>query len=210
MLDDDGKKSAFNSPQNVKALQLMVDGIKDGGAPKAVTTYMEPETDQAWTSGKYDFMRNWTYAYAADQTGGSKVKGKYAVAPLPSFEGAGRASILGGHNSVISRLHEEPGPAAEVLRLRRLARRGRRSRCSKYSNAAILTRRTRSGRQEGGPVRGRAQGALPGEGPPGLAGVSADLAGDLQERQRRSRRSLSPADAIKKASSQIDNALSTF
>ncbi len=87
MLDDSGKKSAFNSPQNVKALQLMVDGIKNGGAPKAVTTYMEPETDQAWTSGKYAFMRNWTYAYAADQTGGSKVKGKYAVAPLPTLRG---------------------------------------------------------------------------------------------------------------------------
>ena len=66
----------------------MVDGIKNGSAPKAVTTYMEPETDQAWTSGKYGYMRNWTYAYAADQTGGSKVKGKYEVAPLPTFEGA--------------------------------------------------------------------------------------------------------------------------
>ena len=38
--------------QNIKALQLMVDGIKGGSAPKAVTTYMEPETDQAWTSGR--------------------------------------------------------------------------------------------------------------------------------------------------------------
>src|SRR4029078_5952730 len=79
VLDSSGKKSAFNSPANVKALQLMVDGIKNGSAPKAVTTYMEPQTDQAGTSGKYGYMRNWTYAYAADQTGGSKVKGKYAV-----------------------------------------------------------------------------------------------------------------------------------
>ena len=60
VLDSSGKKSAFNSPANVKALQLMVDGIKNGAAPKAVTTYMEPETDQAWTSGKYGYMRNWT------------------------------------------------------------------------------------------------------------------------------------------------------
>jgi multiple sugar transport system substrate-binding protein len=111
VLDDSGKKSAFNSPENVKALQLMVDGIKQGGAPKAVTTYMEPETDQAWTSGRYGFMRNWTYAYAADQTGGSKVKGKYAVAPLPSFEGAGKAGILGGHNTVISTYTKNPGLA---------------------------------------------------------------------------------------------------
>jgi multiple sugar transport system substrate-binding protein len=111
VLDDTGKKSAFNSPQNVKALQLMVDGIKQGGAPKAVTTYMEPETDQAWTSGKYAFMRNWTYAYAADNSAESKVKGDYKVAPLPSFQGGGKAGILGGHNSVISVYTKNPGLA---------------------------------------------------------------------------------------------------
>jgi multiple sugar transport system substrate-binding protein len=111
VLSPDGKKSTFNSPQNVKALTLMVNGIKDGAAPKAVTTYMEPETDQAWTSGKYAFMRNWTYAYAADNAADSKVKGKYKVAPLPSFQGGGRAGILGGHNSVISVYTKNPGLA---------------------------------------------------------------------------------------------------
>ena len=84
VLNPGGDKSTINSPQNVKALQLMVDGIKGGSAPKAVTTYMEPETDQAWTSGKYGYMRNWTYAYAADNTSSSKVKGKYKVVGLPT------------------------------------------------------------------------------------------------------------------------------
>jgi multiple sugar transport system substrate-binding protein len=109
VLSPDGKKSAFNSPQNVKALTLMVDGIKNGAAPKSVTTYMEPETDQAWDTGKYTFMRNWTYAYAADNTG--KMKGKYKVAPLPAFQGGGKAGILGGHNSVISVYTKNPGLA---------------------------------------------------------------------------------------------------
>jgi multiple sugar transport system substrate-binding protein len=111
VLSPDGKKSEVNSPQNVKALTFMVDGIKNGSAPKAVTTYMEPETDQAWISGRYAFMRNWTYAYAADNTGSSKVKGKYKVAPLPTFEGGGKAGILGGHNSVISAYTKNPGLA---------------------------------------------------------------------------------------------------
>ena len=56
-------------------------------------------------------MRNWTYAYAADNKGPSKVKGKYKVAPLPTFEGAGKAGILGGHNSVISVYTKNPGLA---------------------------------------------------------------------------------------------------
>jgi multiple sugar transport system substrate-binding protein len=111
VLSADGKKSTFNSPQNVKALQLMVDGIKNGGAPKAVTTYMEPETDQAWTTGKPAFMRNWTYAYAADNGSDSKIKGQYKAAPLPSFQGGGKAGILGGHNSVISVYTKNPGLA---------------------------------------------------------------------------------------------------
>jgi multiple sugar transport system substrate-binding protein len=111
VLSPDGKKSTINSPQNTKALQLMVDGIKSGAAPKAVTTYMEPETDQAWTSGRYTFMRNWTYAYAADNKSDSKVKGKYKVAALPAFEGGKSAGILGGHNSVISVYTKNPGLA---------------------------------------------------------------------------------------------------
>ena len=131
----DGKTSLINSPQNLKALELMVSGIKSGAAPQAVTTYMEPETDQAFDSGKYGFMRNWTYAYAADNTG--SVKGKYAVLPLPSFAGAGRASVLGGHNSVISVYSKNPGLALKFadyyaspdFQVKALA---------KYSQAAII------------------------------------------------------------------------
>lgn len=109
VLTPDGKHSAINSPQNLAALELMVSGIKDGAAPQAVTTYMEPETDQAFTTGKYGYMRNWTYAYAADSTG--SLKGQIHAAPLPTFAGAGKASILGGHNSVISVYSKDPGLA---------------------------------------------------------------------------------------------------
>jgi multiple sugar transport system substrate-binding protein len=111
VLNADGTKSAINSPANVKALTFMVDGIKNGSAPKAVTTYMESEALQSWISGRNAFMRNWTYAYAASNAGDSKIKGKYKVAPLPSFEGAGKAGILGGHNSVISAYTKNPGLA---------------------------------------------------------------------------------------------------
>jgi multiple sugar transport system substrate-binding protein len=111
VVSPDGTKSTFNSPQNVKALTLMASGVKDGAAPKSVTTYMEPETDQAWTTGKYAFMRNWTYAYAADKSAKNPLNGSYKVAPLPSFQGGGKAGILGGHNSVISVYTKNPGLA---------------------------------------------------------------------------------------------------
>ena len=52
-------------------------------------------------------MRNWPYAYALSEKS-TEVKGKFKVVPFPQFEGAGKAGILGGHNSVISAYSKNP------------------------------------------------------------------------------------------------------
>src|SRR4051794_18677086 len=114
VLSDDGTKATIDSPESVKALQFMVDGIKSGAAPKAVTTYMEPESLTAFQTGKYAFMRNWPYAYALNEKA-NKVKGKFKVMPFPSFEGGGKAGILGGHNSVVSAYSKNPGAALKLI-----------------------------------------------------------------------------------------------
>jgi multiple sugar transport system substrate-binding protein len=85
VLSADGKKSLIDSPENLKALQFMVDGVKSGVAPKAVTTYMEEQSRRSFESGKPAFMRNWPYAYALGNQKGSKTKGKFKVAPFPTF-----------------------------------------------------------------------------------------------------------------------------
>jgi multiple sugar transport system substrate-binding protein len=115
ILSDDGKKSVIDSPENLKALQFMVDGIKDGAAPKAVTTYMEEEARRTFEAGRADFERQWPYAYALGNMKGSKVKGKFAVAPYPEWEGGGKAAILGGHNSVVSAYSKNPGGALKLI-----------------------------------------------------------------------------------------------
>jgi multiple sugar transport system substrate-binding protein len=115
VLSPDGKKSVINSAQNLKALQFMVDGIKSGAAPKAVTTYMEEESRRAFESGKYAFMRNWSYAYALGNAKGSKVAHKFKVAPFPIFEGGKSAAILGGHNLVISAYSKNPKGAVQLI-----------------------------------------------------------------------------------------------
>ena len=114
VLSDDGTKSEINSPENVKALQFMVDGVKSGAAPKAVTTYMEEPARRAFENGRATFQRNWPYAYALGQKA-AKVKGKFAVAPYPEFEGAGKAGILGGHNLVISAFSKNPEGAVALI-----------------------------------------------------------------------------------------------
>jgi multiple sugar transport system substrate-binding protein len=115
VLSDDGKKPEIDSPENLKALQFMVDGIKDGAAPKAVTTYMEEEARRTFEAGKATFERQWPYAYALGNKKGSKVAGKFKVAPYPPFEGGGKAAILGGHNMVVSAYSKNPGGALKLI-----------------------------------------------------------------------------------------------
>ena len=115
VLSEDGTEAVIDSPENVAALQFMVDGVQNGIAANGVTTYMEEESRRYFESGKATFMRNWPYAYSLGQKKGTAVSGKFAVAPFPEFEGAGTAAILGGHNNVISVHSENPGAALALV-----------------------------------------------------------------------------------------------
>jgi multiple sugar transport system substrate-binding protein len=211
VLNDGGDKSTINSPQNIKALQLMVDGIKSGAAPKAVTTYMEPETDQAWTSGRYGYMRNWTYAYAADNKSPSKVKGKYKVAPLPSFEGGGKAGILGGHNSVISAYTKNPGLALKFSdfyaspEFQKIA-------LLKYSQAAVIPSVYKEADvKKAVPYADELLQALSQAKARPVSPVYPQISQAIYKNVNDALAGrTSPADALKKADSQINSALSTF
>ena len=115
VLSEDGKEADFDSPENLEVLRFMVRGIREGAAPKGVITYMEEQARRAFEAGRATFMRNWPYAYALGQRRGSDIRGDFAVEPLPAFEGAGRAGILGGHNLVVSAYAENPGGAAALI-----------------------------------------------------------------------------------------------
>ena len=114
VLSEDGTEAVIDSPENVKALQFMVDGVKDGTAANGVTTYMEEESRRYFESGRATYMRNWPYAYALGEQA-PEVKGKFDVAPFPEFEGAGKAAILGGHNLVISVYSDNVGGALKLV-----------------------------------------------------------------------------------------------
>ena len=94
-------KSTVDSPESVKALQMLADHYKNGDIPKEAITYMEEPSRAAFEAGKLLFLRNWPYVYSLAKTDpASKVKNKFAVAPLPGVSGPG-ASTLGGHNLAI-------------------------------------------------------------------------------------------------------------
>ena len=118
VLSEDGKTAVIDSPENVAALQFMVDGVKDGTAANGVTTYMEEESRRYFESGRATFMRNWPYAYALGNADESAGQGQVRRGPVPGVRGRrhGRhpRRPQPGHLGVLG----EPGWRPEVDRLR--------------------------------------------------------------------------------------------
>jgi multiple sugar transport system substrate-binding protein len=211
VISPDGKKSVINSPQNLKALQFMVDGIKSGAAPKAVTTYMEEESRRAFESGKYAFMRNWSYAYALGNAKGSKVAHKFKVAPFPTFQGGGKAAILGGHNLVISAYSKNPKGAVQLIDFL-TSEKIEAQDAAKYSLTPVLEATyddpaVKKAMPFSAELKANVEAAkarpvspvYPQISQAIYKNVNAALSGQM-----------TPQDALKKADSQINSALSTF
>jgi multiple sugar transport system substrate-binding protein len=106
IVSDDGKQATADSQEVKDVLTFMADGIKNGAAPKAVTTYKEEEARRAFESGNATFMRNWPYAYALDKK--SKIGSKFDIATFPGFAGQQGAGVLGGYNLGISAYSKNP------------------------------------------------------------------------------------------------------
>jgi multiple sugar transport system substrate-binding protein len=113
VLSDDGKTVEVDSEAGKKALTFMADGIKDGAAPKATTTYMEQQSQRAFLTGKVTYMRNWPYVYALAKD--SPLKNKFDVATFPSFGGKEGAGVIGGINLAISSYAKNPDGAAAFI-----------------------------------------------------------------------------------------------
>lgn len=102
-----GKKGevAVDTPANRKALALMRDLIHRHGVspPDTYTGMKEEEARLFFQAGNALFERNWPYAWALHETLGSPVRGKTAIAAVPSFAPGRGAPTLGGWHAGISR-----------------------------------------------------------------------------------------------------------
>lgn len=107
----DGKTPDVDTPQAAAGLNFLVNGFKKGYIPKEGLGYDETASLNAFEAGQLMFLRNWPYADAIlgnlGTNKGSKVAGKFGVAPLPGLNGPG-ASSLGGHNNAISAYSKHP------------------------------------------------------------------------------------------------------
>ena len=113
---DDSGKPNVDTPEAAKGLDFLANGFKEGYIPKEAITYKEEDGRMAFQAGKLIFHRQWPYIYnLANGDEGTKVKGKFAVAPLPGLDGPG-ASSLGGHNFAISTYSKHKKSALEFIK----------------------------------------------------------------------------------------------
>ena len=101
----------------LEALEFMVNGITTDAVPSNIVNQTEEKSIWAFGQKRADLMRNWPYAYEVlnDRARYPRVAGRVKVAPLPTWEGQARASVLGGHLLVISAFSKNPGAALQLV-----------------------------------------------------------------------------------------------
>ncbi|HTZ45678.1 MAG TPA: ABC transporter substrate-binding protein [Jatrophihabitans sp.] len=115
IVKDDGKTPNVNTPEAAKGLDFLVNGFKQGYIPKEALGFQETQSLNAFEAGQLVFMRNWPYADAILAGKGSKVIGKFGIAPLPGPDGHG-ASSLGGHSVAISQYSKHKATDLDFLK----------------------------------------------------------------------------------------------
>jgi multiple sugar transport system substrate-binding protein len=115
IVKSDGKTPAVDSPEAAKGLDFLVNGFKQGYIPKEAIGFQETQSLNAFSAGKLVFMRNWPYAVAVLNAKGSKVIGKFGIAPLPGPDGHG-ASSLGGHSLAVSKYSKHQATGVKFLK----------------------------------------------------------------------------------------------
>lgn len=119
ILTADGRV-AVDSPQAVAALTYLRDQIaRSRVAPPEVLTWHEEEARFAFQNGNAAFLRNWPYAYPLLNAAGagSRVAGRFAVAPMPAVSAMGGrpTAALGGAQLAINAYSDQPAEAWALI-----------------------------------------------------------------------------------------------
>ena len=108
---------SVDTPGNRKALRFMRDLIHRHGVspPNTYTEMKEEEVRRFFQDGNALFERNWPYAWALHEAPDSPVRGKIAIAPVPSFAPGRSVSTLGGWHAGISRYSDAKPESVRLL-----------------------------------------------------------------------------------------------
>jgi len=109
----DGGKATIDNPKAVSMLNLQRSWVGNI-TPRGVTSYQEEDARNAFASGNAAFLRNWPYAYSANQD--TPVKGKFDVTVLPHGAGAPSVGTVGGWQLGVSKFSKNIPAAIELVR----------------------------------------------------------------------------------------------
>lgn len=101
----------------LQALEFMRDAHDRGFYHPGYNTMTEAEARPAFESGEVAFMRHWVAPYLPmTESEESEVTDVFDIAPLPTFDGEGSVSALGGLNLAVSAYSSEQDMAREFIR----------------------------------------------------------------------------------------------
>jgi trehalose/maltose transport system substrate-binding protein len=109
----DSGKVTINNPRAVSILNLMR-GWVGTISPRGVTSYQEEDARNVFAAGNAAFLRNWPYAYAANQD--SPVKGKFSVTVLPHGPSGTSVGTVGGWQLAVSKYSKHRGASIALVR----------------------------------------------------------------------------------------------
>ena len=141
----------------------------------------------------------------------SKVKGKQRVTALPTFEGGGKAGILGGHNSSISVYTKNPGLALKFADYY-ASPEWQKIVLLKYSQAAVISATYDDADvKKAIPYSAELKQAISQAKPRPVSPVYTQISQAIYKNVNDALAGrVSPKDALAKADKQITSALSTF
>lgn len=119
LFDDNQESSTFLEGDAAEtALDFMTEAQESGFFAQGYDSMVEDDARALFQSGEAVYMRNWPYAIpllAGEEEEDSAVADDFDVAPLPTFDGEGTTSALGGLNNAVSSLSENKDLAREFI-----------------------------------------------------------------------------------------------
>ncbi|ROR74309.1 ABC transporter substrate-binding protein [Bogoriella caseilytica] len=116
LFNDDQSEVTFDVDLAAETLEWMAEAYESGCFNSGFNSAMEEEARIAFSQGNAAFQRNWPYVYDLTQSDSDdEVAENFDIAPLPTFDGQGTVTALGGFNNAVSAFSNHTDDATDFV-----------------------------------------------------------------------------------------------